>query len=278
MAERAIYTLGLGNNDAFNTSVAYGTTSNAITATLSASFTPASSISSVEITSFAWLSTDGYFSASGTNIGSFPVTLPAIGWTGETAVIYLSCAYDNTRYHINDEQIGGGFNVTMGTATLSAGSSDTIGAPGSAAVVTSYGDYPMLSAVGDAGAPSGVTAFVATPLIGSVGFTWTLPADTDLSSIYIQVSTVCAPTAYNIGDNVYIGNGSATATTVSEGVTAGITNYFSIFSKDNVGEYSSTPIVSATGMPIINTYTNLPWAVGKSEQYVRGVFVDEGIV
>jgi len=61
----ANYTLDLGLNTNFTTSVAYGVSSSAITATVSASFSPASSIASVEISDVTILNTDGKILWSG---------------------------------------------------------------------------------------------------------------------------------------------------------------------------------------------------------------------
>jgi len=390
---KASYVLRLSNNSTLNVAVPRGTTSRPLSATISASFTPVSAISSVGILSASILNDDGFFSAVGTNVGSIPVNLTNSKWTGSSQVITLSTIYDNTTPKASEKIIDAPqFYLGIGVAELSSGSTDTLWGDastsyfisdgdagqalsaeevdivydftpeltaantsvaygtsstliGSATFTTSsqngnntgisavgilgiyisgsgsdadrftsvsanvsfpatgieLGDFAFstvfnntylhgtteyktinvvvstdntelsagwvngpyvpgttdftagtytLTALGDAGAPSGVTGFVVTPMINKNKLDWVNPIDADLSGVQIQYALSAAPSAYTEGTRIYKGPGTST---FHNNLTSYVPYYYSVFTFDNVGKYSTTP-VSAVGTPIYNQF------------------------
>jgi len=209
----------------------------------------------------------------GTNYGSLPIDLT--NSAGSSQVVTLSCIYDNTALHADNTVVTNPrFYLDMAAATLNpAASADTLIDPASATYFIDAGDSPSLTALGDAGAPSGVTGFSTANAVNAVNLTWTNPADSDLSGVLVQRSLTVAPSSSSEGTRVTTVI-APSASYSDTGLTGGLTYYYSLFTLDNVGEINETA-VSATGVPLNNIPGALP---GETLLQTRSRFIDEGII
>lgn len=277
----AVYTPDFPDNTNFNISVPYGTSST-VTAWVSATFSPVSAISSVDISDVILVNGDANWSSVGTNQGAFPITLINTG--GSSQVVYVSATFDNTAVHasdIIDDTLG--FQYWFDTASLAAGvTGDTLGQPGSAAYITSNAFVGSLTAVGDAAAPSGISAFTATPGQTRVKLTWTTPLDSDLSATRVQYALgIVAPSAYTEGTTLY----SATAdsgvivSTQHTGLTGGQPMAYSVWAVDDVNKWSSiSAATTATATPFATSIYGTNAFPYLTDAQIRAIFVNEGII
>jgi len=232
------YTITNTNNENLSATVAYGTTSSLLTGELQATFNPASGISAVNIGTIGLSGDTTYFSAISTDSGEFPITL--INTAGVSQIVTFGVTYDNTRLHADDETQNVLFTSYSSGASLSAGQVGTIQSAG-----TSYNpNYATLTALGDAGAPSGISGFTVTAGDREVAIAWVNSAESDVSGTLVQRSLTVVPSAYTEGTTVVNTTGSSYTDTSAN--DSNVTYYYAGFSYDNVGEYSSLSS-SATG-------------------------------
>lgn len=263
-------------NVLFDTSVAYGASAT-ITGQVSCTFTPASGISACPLNQITvWGSS---FTSVSTNAGAFPITLLNDG-SGNSQVITFNTRYNNNYLHADMVPVSGKFYFNLGPASLSAGSTDTLASPESAVWQESNVDSDgigVLSALGDAASPSGVTSFTANLVkwSNSINLTWVNPADSDLSGCYVRYSTTSAPSSISAGTALATTVAPTTSYTHSGLAVEGTTTYYySIFSFDNVGK-TSTAIVSASNTP----YNSLPGSIyGETLLQTRSRLIDEGLI
>ena len=111
--------------------------------------------------------------------------------------------------------------------------------------------------------PDAVTALTATPSNGSVALNWINPTDSDFAGVRIVRKTGVFPTAPWDGKLIYVGTGT-TFTDTSE-LLNGNAYYFSVYSFDNVQNYS-VGVQVATQLPQAN---NAP--VAHVEAFVTNV-------
>lgn len=101
----------------------------------------------------------------------------------------------------------------------------------------------IIQAVTDTTPPDNVTKVTVTALPGDsqVALSWTNPTNSDFAGVIIQRSTSDYPRSIYEGTNVYTGSGSSFTDT---GVVNGNRYYYTIFSYDDVPNYSSGTTVS----------------------------------
>jgi len=260
------------NGSNLTTSIAYGTSSSLLTEQISATFSPTSGISSVDIYAPALSGDTTYFGAISSN-QTFPYTLLNDGF-GNSQVVTIGVVYNNTRLHSANEIESVRFVASLSGASLYATASGDSINPSLTGSVLNSSSYGALTAVGDAVAPSGITLFRTTPFINGLNIYWTDPTDSDLSAIQIKFSTVSAVSARNEGTllaNVAAGIQS----TQHYPLTANTVYYYSAFSQDNVNKWS-TIAVSAYGVPIDNDIAGaFSW---ETTQQTRARYIVEGII
>lgn len=239
------------NNRWLNTSVAYGASATLI-GTVSASFSPASALSGLSIGSINLLGSNysTRFSTISTNVGAFPIIIRNNG-LGESSVYNYSTVFNNNVLHSGTQLVSGNTQMSTVCALLSAGSSDDLPAVYTASDVT----LVLLTALGDAAAPSGVSGFTATAGTNSIILSWTNSVESDVSGTLVKYSTTRVPSAYTDGTTVY--NGTA-ETYTHTGLDDNTTYYYSAFAYDNVGKYD-TLSDGATGSanPVWNIWPDL---------------------
>ena len=186
----ANYTVDFPDNTNFNVSVPFGETAS-ITSWISASFSPASAISAVELTNVILIGENERWGEVFTDQGEFPIKLINDG-TGSSQIIYVSASYDNT-LNVNDLiDTGLGYQYWLNVAELSAGSDDVLEYPASAAHATSDGFSGALSAAG-----AQVTDYF-TPTVVISG---TVPYNTVSNTFY---GTATYTTSSLLGDNTVV--------------------------------------------------------------------------
>jgi cysteine-rich repeat protein len=89
--------------------------------------------------------------------------------------------------------------------------------------------------------PSNVSAFKATPTNSNISLTWSNPKDSDLAGVKIIRSEKFYPKNPSDGISIYNDRGTRT---VDKNVKAGKRYYYTAFSYDNNGNYSSGSITS----------------------------------
>ncbi len=89
--------------------------------------------------------------------------------------------------------------------------------------------------------PSNVLRLTATVSETEVALAWTNPDDDDFAGVRIQRMTEGFPTSHEMGSNVYDGTGESFT---DSDVTLGVTYYYTVFSYDDEGNYSSGAPVS----------------------------------
>lgn len=94
----------------------------------------------------------------------------------------------------------------------------------------------IILAVIDTTPPDNVTNVTALPGDSQVALSWTNPTNSDFAGVVIQRSTSGYPRSIYEGTNVYTGSGSSFTDT---GVVYGTGYYYTIFSYDDVPNYSS---------------------------------------
>lgn len=258
-------------NALFSTSVNYGASAT-ITGQVSCTFSPVSGLSSVQLTDISvWDSGTNWTDVS-SNGGAFPFNFINDG-SGNSQVVTFSTIYNNAYVHTGMTPVSGKFYVTLGGGALSAGSGDTIDSTISGTYSNSS-PIGVLSAIGDAGSPSGVTAFSITNGINSLALTWTNPLDSDFAGVLIQrASGTVAPSAYNTGTCVT--SALSPLATYSDVTVAGGHNYaYSLWAYDNVSKIAITS-VSAIGMPKSAVPGAQAW---ETELQARSRLIDEGII
>lgn len=228
------YTSDFSRDTIFDISVAAGATE-VVTSYVSATFTPASGISAVELTTADIIGEDRAWGVVGTNEGAFPVTLLNDG-TGVSQILYVSAEYTNTNnaaLFIDDNL---GYRFSFGVAELSAGSVDTLGSPGSAAQSEDWGLTGSLTAVSvnpnytvDASMASLNTSVPYGTSATDVGTcTWTASSiqglETGLSSVSVDIYLSGSDTSKfsAISSNVAL----PTELTLGAGRTIGIATIF----------------------------------------------------
>jgi hypothetical protein len=253
-----------------NVAVPYGTYSDYVYGT--ATFIS----SSLEGDNTALQSVDFDIYLSGADTSKFAaisanVALPGTIQIGET--VTFNTRFNNTYLHAGTETFTVVAVVSTSNPALSAGWYGTYTPSTTDFITTQY----TTTALGDAGAPSGVTAFTATAGQTRVALSWTNPADSDLSAVQVQyaVGTVC-PATYLAGDTLYLGVGTSTEQT---GLTGGTAMAYSIFTQDNVGNWSSlTATTSATATPIANNSYGTNAFPYLTNDQIRARLFDEGII
>ncbi|MEY4723788.1 MAG: hypothetical protein RLZZ324_1301, partial [Candidatus Parcubacteria bacterium] len=97
--------------------------------------------------------------------------------------------------------------------------------------------------VADTAPPANVSGFAATPGDSHISLVWTNPADADFAGVRIMRKTTGMPTGPADGTMAY----SGTAETFNDtGLTNGVTYYYAAFSFDDVPNYASGAVVTAT--------------------------------
>lgn len=255
--------------DGFNVSVPYGSSAT-VAAYLSATFTPASALSSIQITEVDCIPDDGYFATFGTD-GGYPATLINDG-TGESQLIQISGIYTNPFNAASNIETEYYWYVDPANALLSAGSDDTIDpAVNNAQYLNTY--RGTLTA--EAGAPSGVSAFTATPGQTRISLTWTNPRDLDLSAVRIVYAVGNTPPAtYADGTILYEGLGTSTEQT---GLTGDQIMAYSAWCLDNVGEWS-TESDTACATPYTDNIYGWTGDNYLTNAQVRARLFEEGVI
>ena len=231
-----------------------------------------SGLSGIKITAFS----AGF---SGVNPPTFSI-VPS-GWTLPKTLAFTNSATPTLYYTIN------GNNNYLHDSTLVAHVSTlitTVALVNSGAVAT-YSDYTnsgvtgnvYATMTGDAASPSAVTGFKATAGQSRVMLTWTNPTDTDLSAVNVRYSaTLPAPATNVAGTSVYFGTNQVTE---HAGLTAGTPAYYSIFSKDNVGKWSSiSATTTAMAIPFANNTYGTHGLNYLTNAQIRARLFDEGII
>ncbi len=107
-----------------------------------------------------------------------------------------------------------------------------------------WGDLAGIAAIyPDAGPPSNVSSFVATPGDQSVKLTWRNPSAADFAGVLIVRKTGSAPVSRYDGTQVYDGAGTSFTNT---GLANFTTYYYSAYAYDDDGNYASGSTASAT--------------------------------
>jgi len=234
------YTITGVSNGSLDTTVSYGTSSSLLTGELQATFNPALGLSSVNVASIDLSGDTTYFGAVSTDAGSFPIILVNDD-LGESQIVTFGVIYDNTRLHAASELQNVLFTVATSGASLSAGQTGTILADG-----TSYDStHGTLTALGDAGAPSGISGFTVTAGDREVSIAWVNSVEPDVTGTRVQRSLTSVPSAYSEGTTVVSTTG--TSHTDTGATDSDVTYYYAGFSYDNVGNYSSLSS-AATGV------------------------------
>jgi len=99
------------------------------------------------------------------------------------------------------------------------------------------------STLADTTPPANVTGFTATSGNSQVTLTWTNPTDADFAGVIVVRKQGGFPTGPTDGTTVYTGTGTSQ---VDLGRTNGVTYYYAIYAYDEVPNYSSGSLASAT--------------------------------
>jgi len=198
-------------------------------------FSPAFGITALNIDS---ISISGNQSIPAFSIGlSGGVTLPfEFKWDGATATpeaLWFYITADNTALHADD------FITNMVVGVSSTGTALSAGLSGSETMIdgTWTSSIGTITALGDAGAPSGVSGFTITTQDQSLLLSWTNSIVGDVSGTIVKRSLTGVPSAYSEGTTVYNG---ALATYTDGAANDSNQNYFyAAFAYDNVGSYAT---------------------------------------
>lgn len=104
-------------------------------------------------------------------------------------------------------------------------------------------DLDMQVNVKDIVAPPNVSNFTATPGDRHITLTWDNPSDADFAGVIIQRSLSYYPASVSDGERIYQGSSSSF---VDTGLSNGTQYFYTAFSYDAAGNYSSGAICSAT--------------------------------
>lgn len=222
------------------TSIAYGT-SGTIYSNAAAEMIPVGGLSSVEITGFTVSAGDSNFGAVSAN-----TTLPAKLTHGQA--VNFSVVYNNTNLHANNISVPVMINTSTANAAMSAG---ITGGSSLSGVNMFLGEVGIVTALGDAGAPSGISSFTATPVHEGTNLTWVRSAMPDVVGTIITRSLTLVPATTAQGTLVYQGTAAAFNDT---GLDANHLYNYSAFAYDNVGKISSA--VSLCSQPMWYKYSS----------------------
>ncbi len=98
--------------------------------------------------------------------------------------------------------------------------------------------------------PANVSNVQAVPGDSQVSLSWNNPGDADFSGVRVVRSTIATPTSINDGWSVYEGMGTSC---VDSGRVNGVTNYYKIFARDEVPNWSSGTAISAAAIATDST-------------------------
>lgn len=216
--------------------VAYGSTVTVAGSAEAYNIDPAYGLSAIRVQTLA---------VSGSN--SIPLVLSAsrvipasITWDGAIGeLINFTVSANNQGLHAS--AISGTFVVyASGYGILSGGSTGTVQNG------TSLGSDISFVALGDVGAPSGISAFTATTGSMIIDLTWAYPVDSDLVSINIRKSLTTPITSVTEGSLIYSGLLTSYSDNDFANESAGSWIQYGAYSIDNVGKASTISTLSAT--------------------------------
>jgi hypothetical protein len=225
-----------------------------------------SGVSSVEITAF----TVGFsatvpsvsFAISGADT-TLPITLISHPEITETDTLYYTVSVNNNYTHASTIYA----QITSNLTAIPQVSADCVAVFDTyenSSIVTS-GDAPVV-ALGDAGAPTGVTGLTVTAGTNQLTLNWTPSVSVDNAGSRVVQNTTAIPTTSADGTTVYVGTGATVALT---GLNSNVNYYFGVFSFDNVFKYSTL----AAGATAVDHPTYHGYASQKEHArlYVEGI-------
>ena len=239
------------NGSNLTTSIAYGTSSSLLTEQISATFSPTSGISSVDIYAPALSGDTTYFGAISSN-QTFPYTLLNDGF-GNSQVVTIGVVYNNTRLHSANEIESVRFVASLSGASLYA---------------TASGDSINPSLTGSVLNSSSYGALTAAPATIVYDFT-------------PQLSAINTSVVYGVSSSALLGTATFTTSSLA-GNNTGISsvNFDVYLSGSDTSKFSSISAIVALpatdfglGLVSFNTIFNNTYTHSSTEYFTVNVVV-----